>query len=261
MKQDHLLRPVPEDVPPIVCEALAFSFKTLPDSFSFAALTSEFMIATATTYHDAQRALFGDALSAPRYVVPSAPSSSCAPPRASSTDTLSSAASCMCFDEHQQQSRLAATSNAFEGTQSHGECTNPTKERASKKKKKKKSRVEEVHIPENTPVRVSVGDGQWYPGCWRENTRTVTVYPPCIDLWGPVTFVRAADVALNDKSGNPMYLAANRKRPAYVTLIDSNALLYVFDDATQSLQPMHQEAIRAQARRKSSKSATFAVQK
>ena len=129
-----------------------------------------------------------------------------------------------------------------------------------KRRAPKKTPREEIYIPENTPVRVSVGDGQWYPAYWRENTRTVHVHPPGLKNWGPVTFVRPADVALNDKDGNPMYLAANRKQPAFITLIDTNSPLYVFDEATQSLQPMHQEAIRVQARRKSSKSAATNVQ-
>ena len=107
--------------------------------------------------------------------------------------------------------------------------------------------IDNVHLLENTPVMVSAGDDEWYPGYWRDNTRTVSVFLAALTPDGPVTFVRVADVALNDREGNPMYLAGNRRRPAYICLIDTAAPLYVPSTRGQDLVPTSLEALRAQA--------------
>ena len=84
-----------------------------------------------------------------------------------------------------------------------------------------------VRLPENAPVLVSAGDDEWHPAYWADNTRAIQIWRNNLTPDGPVTFIRRADLALKDVRGNPMYLAANRARPAFVRLVDTDTPLYI----------------------------------
>lgn len=84
-----------------------------------------------------------------------------------------------------------------------------------------------VRLPENAPVLVSAGDDEWHPAYWADNTRAIQIWRNNLTPGGPVTFIRRADLALKDVRGNPMYLAANRARPAFVRLVDTDTPLYI----------------------------------
>ena len=87
----------------------------------------------------------------------------------------------------------------------------------------------------NTPVMVSAGS-TWHRAFWRDNTRALEVYRGNLKDDGPLTLMRQRDLALSDSKGNPMYLAANRERPAFVQLVDTEAPLFVETASSQFTQ-------------------------